>query len=98
MARYVVLGKWTDQGVRDYSATVDRADRARDLLKQLGGGGFDIFWTLGPYDFVVTAELPDDETAEAWLLKVGAQGNVNTTTMRAFAPDEMRKIISTAGG
>jgi uncharacterized protein with GYD domain len=98
MARYVVLGNWTDQGVRDFAATVDRADRARELTKTMGGGGLDIYWTLGPHDFVAVADLPDDETAEAFLLRLGAQGNVKTTTMRAFAPDEMRKIISTATG
>ena len=41
-------------------------------------------------------DAPDDESLAAGLLAVGAQGNIRTTTLRAFTRDEMRSIISKA--
>ena len=48
------------------------------------------------YDLVTIIEAPDDETATAALLALGAQGSVRTTTMRAFSASEMRGIIAKA--
>ncbi len=50
------------------------------------------------YDFVAWAEADDVEKAVAWLLALGMQGNVRTTTMRAFDRDEITKIIAKAKG
>ena len=84
MAHFVMLGRWTDQGVKDYDDTVERSEQADKLLKTMGGKLVGIWWTMGKQDFVSVIEAPDDATAMAFLLKLGAQGNVETTTMRAF--------------
>jgi uncharacterized protein with GYD domain len=66
----------------------------------MGGLGVtikDVYWTLGPYDVAVVVDAPDDQTLTAALLRLAAQGNVRTTTLRAFGPDEMRAIIQKAG-
>jgi uncharacterized protein with GYD domain len=52
-----------------------------------------IWWTLGSHDIVATVEAPDDETLAAALLAVAGQGNIRTTTLRAFSREEMRAII-----
>ncbi|HVR89451.1 MAG TPA: hypothetical protein VHG53_07905 [Candidatus Limnocylindria bacterium] len=39
-------------------------------------------------------EFPDDETGRALAFKLGAAGNVCSTTLRAFASAEMSKIIA----
>jgi uncharacterized protein with GYD domain len=41
-------------------------------------------------------EAPDDETATAALLSVAGQGNIRTTTLRAFNASEMRSVIEKA--
>jgi uncharacterized protein with GYD domain len=97
MARYVSLINWTDQGVKNYKDTVDRADAAREIAEKLGGRFEEIYWTLGAYDIVAISEFPDDETGTAFLLAVAAIGNIRTTTLRAFDADEMRGIISKTG-
>ena len=51
---------------------------------------------MGSYDFVSILEAPDDETATAGLLVIGAAGNARTVTLRAFDATEMEKIIATA--
>ena len=39
-------------------------------------------------------EAPDDETATALMLHLGALGNVQTQTARAFTAAEMDKIMA----
>jgi uncharacterized protein with GYD domain len=48
---------------------------------------------VGPYDIVTIAEAADDETATAGMLRLAAEGNLRTTSMRAFNVDETRGII-----
>lgn len=97
MPTYVSLLNWTDQGIQNFKETVDRAQAARDVAEQLGGQFKEIYWTIGLYDLVAVFEAPDDETAEAALLALGSQGNVRSTTLRAFTGDEMQAIIERVG-
>ncbi len=96
MASYVILANWTGQGVRAFGDTLDRAEMVSGLFERMGGRMTSIHWTLGAYDIVVTGEFPDDETATATALRISAQGNVRTTTMRAFTREEMRGIVDRA--
>jgi uncharacterized protein with GYD domain len=97
MARYISLINWTDQGIRHFRETADRAAAAAQLFDSVGGSMVDVYWTIGPYDIVVITEFPDDETATAALLRTVEQGNIRTTTMRAFDRDAIRAIIDRAG-
>ena len=97
MAEYVALINWTEQGVRDFKDTVDRYEAAENQFQGLGVRFTNIWWTLGAHDMVTTIEAPDDETLAAVLLSVAAQGNIRTTTLRAFNKEEARSIISKTG-
>jgi uncharacterized protein with GYD domain len=97
MPHYVLLMNWTDQGVARFRESVDRADAARSALKEKGIDLTDMYWTIGAYDLVCICEAPDDETASAALLALGAQGNLRTTTLRGFTPDEFKAVIQKAG-
>ncbi len=96
MAKYITLYQFTDQGIRSFQGTVQRAKDATAGVEKMGGKLSSILWTIGPYDLVSVSEFPDDETATAFSLKLGAAGNVRTTTLRAFDADEMTKIIEKA--
>ena len=93
MPTYVLLMNWTDQGVRTVKETVDRYEQARGSLEQLGLRLKDTYWTVGPYDIVGIGDAPDDETASAATLALASQGNLRTTSLRAFSADEMRAIL-----
>jgi uncharacterized protein with GYD domain len=93
MASYVVLINFTERGIQSFNETTDRAQAATERLEELGGRVKDIYWTIGPYDIVITAEAPDDETVTAWALAISSLGNVRTTTLRAFDRDEVGAII-----
>ncbi len=92
MPAYLTLINWTDQGAKSATETVDRFEKARDQMQQLGVTFTNIWWTVGPYDIVGVLDAPDEETATAALLGAVAAGNIRTTTMRAFSADEMRSI------
>jgi uncharacterized protein with GYD domain len=53
---------------------------------------------MGTYDGLLVYEAPDDETATSLLLKLAGEGNVHTTTVRAFTAAEMDRILANAGG
>lgn len=57
----------------------------------------DIYWTIGPHDLVGIVETADDETLAAAMLRLGAVGNVRTTTMRAFGRKEAEAVIAKSG-
>lgn len=97
MPLYVSLTNFTDQGIKNVRDTVRRAEDARGLIERHGGQLRLLLWTLGDYDQVAVVEFPDDETATAVLLQLGALGNIRTTTMKAFDAEPMRAIIGRTG-
>ena len=56
-----------------------------------------VYWTLGQFDVVAIIDAPNDESATAFSLAIGAAGNVRTQTMRAFSKDEIGAIVSKLG-
>ena len=93
MATYISLTNFTDQGIRSIKDTTKRADAVREMAKKFGVSVKDIFWTLGKYDLVAIFESPDDVSITAFGLALGSAGNVRTQTLRAFAQDEMNKVL-----
>jgi uncharacterized protein with GYD domain len=69
----------------------------KQILSKHGASFKDMYWTIGLYDVVAIMEAPDDESATAALLEIGAQGNVRTTTLRAFDRSEIEAIIKKTG-
>jgi uncharacterized protein with GYD domain len=91
---YILVGNFTDQGVRNVKDTLKRLEGVRGVAKKLGITVKDAYWTLGQYDIALVAEAPDEAAMTAFGLSVGAQGNVRTQTIRAFTADEMGKLLS----
>lgn len=94
MATFVSTIKFTDQGIKAIGETTKRAATVKTSAKKLGVKVVNIFWTLGAYDGLLIFEAPDDETATAMLLQLVAQGNVQTSTARAFTSTEMEQILA----
>jgi len=93
LPHYIVLGNWTDQGIRNVKEAPKRADAAQALANKLGVK-MEVFFTLGEYDLVALTEAPNDEIANQLLLEIGKQGNVRTKTLKAFSVAEATKIIA----
>jgi uncharacterized protein with GYD domain len=97
MPTYVVLMNWTDQGISSVRESVQRRDRADALAERYGARIQQVYWTVGSYDIVTILEAPDDESATAMLLELGSQGNLRTTTLRAYDREEMSGILQRLG-
>jgi uncharacterized protein with GYD domain len=92
--KYVGLINWTEQGVKDFRSTTERAKSAQQAATKFGGKIETLLWTTGSYDLITVTEFPDDESASAFSLALAALGNVRTTTMRAFDSAAMDRIIA----
>lgn len=97
MPTYVGLLNWTDQGIKNFRDTLRRAQDFQGMVEKNGGQVRQLLWTLGEYDAVGVVDFPDDETATAVVLQLGAAGNVRTKTLKAFNAEEMSAIIQRAG-
>ena len=93
MATYITLASLTDQGVRTMKELPRRLQNADQTFRSLGGELREIYLVMGPYDYVVISEAPNDETAAKVALAVAAQGNVRTQTFRAFTRDETLELV-----
>jgi uncharacterized protein with GYD domain len=94
MPKYIHLIQWTDEGRKNVKDTTKRAESARMQAEKMGGK-MQLWYTMGKYDIVGASEFPDDETAQKFIFWVGIAGNVHTTTLKAWSPEEIGKIIST---
>jgi uncharacterized protein with GYD domain len=94
MATFISTIKFTPQGIQAIDQTTKRAVRVKATAKKMGVKITDIYWTLGEYDGVLVFDAPDDEAATTLLLNLGAMGNVQTSTVRAFTAAEMDQILT----
>jgi uncharacterized protein with GYD domain len=93
VATYIVLGSFTDQGIRAVKDTTKRAEALHKLAKKVGVTVKEVYWTLGQYDVVAIVEAADEASVTTFGLSAGALGNVRTQTLRAFSAEEMVRIV-----
>jgi len=93
MPTYVSLMKWTDKGIESIDEAPQRTKESIELLEKMGGKLIGFYYLMGEYDMVGVAEVPSEEVAMTFLTRLGATGNVRTTTMRAFTPEEAAAIM-----
>ena len=97
MPTYISLVNWTDQGIRTVKDTLNRRGQAEALAEKHEVRFEQVYWTFGPYDVVIVLEAPDDESATAMVLELSSEGNLKTTTLRAYDHEEMSGIIQRLG-
>ena len=106
MASYVLLMNLTDQGAKNVQEIAGTVDENIEVLERKHGVRVisgarlgQVHWTIGPYDVVAIVDVDDDEhgaadeKVAAFTLDLGRQGNVRTTTMRAYDREEMAGIL-----
>ncbi|MGH7123925.1 MAG: GYD domain-containing protein [Stellaceae bacterium] len=93
MATYISLCHYTADGIKDIKQAPKRLDKAKALVRKLGGEMKKIYLTMGSYDVVAIYDLPDDEAAATFALIIGRTGAVTTTTLRAFKEADYRRLV-----
>ena len=97
MPTYVMLGNWTDQGVREIKNTNKREDAFREMCEKVGAKVKDVFRTMGRYDVVAIVDAPNDVAMNAMLYSLGSRGTIRTETLRAFTRQETDQAIAKMG-
>jgi uncharacterized protein with GYD domain len=93
MANYILVGNFTDQGVRGVRDTTKRAAAVRDAAKKAGVTMKEIYWTMGQFDLIGIFDAPDDASMSAVALAISAAGNVRGQTLRAYTREEMDAVL-----
>jgi len=93
MPFYIVLGNFTEQGIKNLRDLAKRDENARRAIEQ-AKGKVQLYYTLGEYDFVAVIDMPNDESMMKFLLQIGSLGNVRTKTLKAWTESETARLIS----
>jgi uncharacterized protein with GYD domain len=91
MAKYLWQVSYTTQGVQGVMKEGGSSRRAmvQDLVGGLGGTLEAFYYAFGDDDVYVIAELPDNVTAAAVSLAVGAGGGARLKTVALVTPEEI---------
>ena len=97
MAHYLIQVSYNNQGISDLVKNPqDRSTAIRSVIEGMGGRIESFYFAFGDYDAVVIAELPDNASAAAFAMAVGAGGamrSYKTTVLMTMdeAVEAMRK-------
>jgi len=94
MATFIITMNWTEQGMRNLKEAPKRAAAARELGKKMGVDIKHLYLTSGKSDLIAIVETPNGDNVAKFCMTVGSQGNVRTSTVRAWPEAEYMKMIS----
>ena len=91
MPRYLLQVSYTTEGIRGLlkDGGSKRRAAAEQAIKSLGGKLEVFYFAFGDTDAFVIAEAPDNISAAAVALAVGASGAVHAKTTVLLTPEEM---------
>ena len=91
MARYLIEASYTREGLQGVlkEGGSGRRDAIGKLLADLGGSLESFHFAFGATDAYVIVDVPDNVTAAAIGLTVGASGAVKTKTVVLLTPEEL---------
>jgi len=93
MAGYVVLYKFTEQGLKKIREMPEHIRRGKQESEKLGIRVVGIWATMGPYDMIAIVDAPNDQVVATRLLETAAAGNFTTQTMRALSEEEFQQVV-----
>ena len=91
MPKYLFEGKYTVEGAKGFAQDGGTGRRAaiEKTLASVGGRMEAFYFGFGGYDVYLIAELPDNISAAAIALTVGASGKATTNTVVLLTPEEI---------
>ncbi len=77
----------------------DRAAAVRPMIERMGGKLHGLWLAFGEYDIVAIAEMPDNVTATAFAMAIGASGAMSAyRTTPLMTTSEGTEAMKKAGG
>ena len=91
MPRYMIQGSYTREGIQGVlkEGGSGRVDAIGKMLADMGGQLESFYFAFGEDDIVVIAELPDNTSAAAVGMAVGAAGGARTRTTVLMTAEEI---------
>ena len=93
MSTFIIMMKLTEQGAKNIKDAPARIEAGIKGWEAMGGKMLSFYITMGEYDYIAVGEAPSDEVAAAFVLSLGALGNVHTTTLKAFPSEQFANIV-----
>ena len=100
VAKYLWLASYSTDGIKGLlkEGGSSRRDAVEKVVADLGGTLDAFYFAFGDDDVYVIADLPDNTTAAAVSLAVGASGAVRIKTAVLLSPDEVDRAVHTTVG
>lgn len=93
MPLYVILGKYTKEGITKIKDSPDRYEKARKAAQAVGGEIKSLYYTMGQYDFVSLIDAPNNEAMMQLLFSLGSAGAISTETLVAIPAEKGAEIL-----
>ena len=91
MAKYLITASYTAEGMKGVVSKggTDRREAIAKAVADLGGQVESFYFAFGEEDVYVVVDLPDNTSAAAIGMAVGASGMVRTKTVVLLTPEEI---------
>lgn len=91
MPKYLISANYVGEGIKGLlkEGGSGRKAAVEKLAGSLGGSVESIYYAFGETDVYVIADMPDNATAAAVALTVGASGTVTVKTTVLMTPEEV---------
>jgi len=93
MATFLFFGKYSSRALQEMS--VQRTDKAVDVIKRFGGEVLAMYATLGEYDLVVVVSLPGTDEALKASVALTKLTGISLTTAPAVSVEQFDKLMGT---
>ncbi len=93
MAGYIVLGKYTEEGLQNLKDMPEIIAKHRANCEKQGIRLIGTWYTFGEYDFCSIYDAPDDLAMAERVLDTAQGGLAKTTTVRALSEEEFAQVV-----
>ncbi len=93
MATYFILETSTRDGAMSVKSAPERSKGVVASGEKMGVRIIEWFYAIGPFDFIMKAEAPDDETMAAFIIAINAGGNVTAKYYRVYTPQAWTALV-----
>ncbi|MFX1589320.1 MAG: GYD domain-containing protein [Promethearchaeota archaeon] len=93
MALFIILGRYTQEGIKNMKESPQRLEAAKKVAESVGGSIKEFYYTLGRYDFIAITEAPNYEAVLKALMTIGSTGAIRTETLQAIPFEKAINIL-----
>ena len=95
MPKYLIQASYTQEGLKGLlkEGGTSRKSTVEQLARGLGGSIEAFYYAFGDSDVYVIADMPDDATASAISLTIGATGSVSLKTTVLITPETVDDAV-----